>query len=629
MKRVAGRIAVILSGVLLLAGCGGAPGNGSGTSRSGSTTPAALEDTFTVTLPSIDGDPNKLETIELPDGRPVYAFLVSGYHQNRSFDMFHFYNFAKCVLEKGGYVHYSWWNNLLAPYMERPLHDNTSEPGLTNLADGDFLGFLPIAPADKAIPSNDNQFQADAEAVLAAIREHNPQAAIVFVGHSMGGDAVARLGASTSVNVDLLAPIDPVGNRSCTPWWPGSDESQCQGLVQWTRFRATHEDWFLLPPRRALGSNIKYLYHRWQQESVPPLDFLLPLPYPLDTEYTFVHPDTRVLGIHENSTNVQSMIVTSRLDYPGTEFLSGLSDGHGEIVGFRGVYFNWRTGTFESHPYGLEAQDGREGQEKWPGGLDPEKIRKRVEHLKAWERDPNYLHDAAYDPWKPDLCMVSGDLCEILRTAVNLQPAADAGPDQIVECGGPNGASVTLDGSGSTDPDGDALTFSWTGPFGTMTGETIHPDLPLGTHTITLTVEDSRGKTDTDTVDVTVRDSTPPSLSVSLSPDVLWPPNHQLAGIAASIRVVDICDESPNVALRTIVSSEADDGLGDGDTGGDIQGAAFGTDDREFSLRAERSGNGHGRIYTVTYGATDASGNVAEDATAEVTVLHDLGMVRK
>jgi len=142
-------------------------------------------------------------------------------------------------------------------------------------------------------------------------------------------------------------------------------------------------------------------------------------------------------------------------------------------------------------------------------------------------------------------------------------------------------------------------------------------------------VEDGRGKTDTDSVEVAVIDSTPPSLSVSLSQDVLWPPNHQLAGIVASIQVVDICDESPSVALRRIVSSEADNGLGDGDTAEDIQGAIFGTDDREFSLRAERAGNGPGRTYTITYGATDASGNVAEDATAEVAVVHDLGAVSR
>ena len=50
--------------------------------------------------------------------------------------------------------------------------------------------------------------------------------------------------------------------------------------------------------------------------------------------------------------------------------------------------------------------------------------------------------------------------------------------------------------------------------------------------------------------------------------------------------------------------------------------AEFGTDDREFQLRAERRGNRTGRVYTVTYEAEDASGNVAV-AQAWVTVDHD------
>jgi hypothetical protein len=91
----------------------------------------------------------------------------------------------------------------------------------------------------------------------------------------------------------------------------------------------------------------------------------------------------------------------------------------------------------------------------------------------------------------------------------------------------------------------------------------------------------------------------------------------------ATIAVGDACDAKPSVRLVSITSSEPDNGLGDGDTPDDIQGAAFGTDDREFQLRAERSGPGNGRVYTIIYQAEDASGNTAE-AQAIVTVRKSL-----
>ena len=72
----------------------------------------------------------------------------------------------------------------------------------------------------------------------------------------------------------------------------------------------------------------------------------------------------------------------------------------------------------------------------------------------------------------------------------------------------------------------------------------------------------------------------------------------------------------------SVTSNEPESGfLGNGDKGPDIQGAAIGTDDRAFSLRSERGTGGQstGRVYTITYRATDASGNT-KDAVATVTV---------
>jgi hypothetical protein len=112
-------------------------------------------------------------------------------------------------------------------------------------------------------------------------------------------------------------------------------------------------------------------------------------------------------------------------------------------------------------------------------------------------------------------------------------------------------------------------------------------------------------------------DNTAPALDVSLTPNVIWPANKKMVQISASIQVSDAYDPNPRVELVSITSNEA---LG----AGDIQGATFNTDDRSFQLRATRAGNGPGRIYTVTYRATDASGNAAVKS-AQVLVPHDQG----
>jgi pimeloyl-ACP methyl ester carboxylesterase len=625
----------------------------------GVSTANTTEDTFTVGLPCTEegwyGKTCEDETIEIPNGRPIYALLVSGFHQNSNLDMFHFYNFARCLQEKGAYVHYAWWNNLLAPYMEKPLHNAGSVPSTASIPLDDLSGFIlnngilfPDVPT-KAIPAEDHQFQQDAEALLTEIHANNPDAAIILVGHSMGGGAIARLAENTDIDIALLAPIDPVGNRTCLATTESDmgeerawDNTLCNGSWNFKRYYAVHKDWFTFPAHREFGTNIKYLYHRWQQEGQPPFDFGCPgtIGCLADSQYYFDHPAQRVTSIHGTSTNVQSIVPTSLLSghdvYPPVAWSPnpfGIADGHGEIVGFRGgtvAIQNWEL-SIESWPLALDARGD------WPRGegcgVNESDAECRAYHLKKWEDDPDYLRDKGFEPIDPDFCMVSDNLCKILSTKLNLPvnsaPVADAGPDQIVECSGPNGTEVTLDGSGSTDSNDDLLTFTWDWPDGTMMGETMYTYLPVGTHSITLTVDDGNGNTDTDTVDVTVMDSTPPSLSVSLSPDVLWPANHKMVSITASIQASDSCDESPNVELVSIISNEADNGVGDGNTSDDIQGAGFGTDDWTFSLRADRAGKGPGRIYTVTYGATDASGNVAEDATAEITVLHDRGKKSK
>jgi hypothetical protein len=276
------------------------------------------------------------------------------------------------------------------------------------------------------------------------------------------------------------------------------------------------------------------------------------------------------------------------------------------------------------------------------------------------------------------------------KVLVNQAPIANAGADQTLECSGGQ-ASTTLDGTASSDPDGDALTFAWSeGATPLGTGATLNVTLSAGPHTITLNVTDPDGFTATDTVNVNVVDTIPPTLAllganpftvechtafvdpgatasdgcagdltplitrtgllnvnlpgtytltysvsdgsntasatrtvvvvdttapvisgVSASPNSLWPPNHKMVDVTINYAAFDTC------CLLTMqlsaTSNEPDNGLGDGDTADDIEIV----DAHHVRLRAERSGKGDGRTYTVNIKATDCSGNFS---TRTVTV---------
>jgi len=96
-------------------------------------------------------------------------------------------------------------------------------------------------------------------------------------------------------------------------------------------------------------------------------------------------------------------------------------------------------------------------------------------------------------------------------SAADQTAVAEAGPDRIVECTGPL-TDVTLDATGSADPASGGLTYDWSGSFGSATGTSPTIALPLGVETITLSVEDIAGRTDSDEVRLEVVDTTPPFL---------------------------------------------------------------------------------------------------------------------
>jgi PKD domain len=208
----------------------------------------------------------------------------------------------------------------------------------------------------------------------------------------------------------------------------------------------------------------------------------------------------------------------------------------------------------------------------------------------------------------------------------NQPPVANAGPDQTVACTGRGCALITLDGSKSSDPDGDTLSFVWTDESKNLVGSSAVAQfaVPLGAHTFTLTVTDSAGLSSTAVTRVTVRDTDPPTLRVSLSPNVLQPRENKLVLVNATVNVSDVCDPNPTVKLVSITSNDpADRGR---HSSNDIQAGGggpvpFGTDVRSFLLRAEHSEHGKDLVYTITYSAMDASGNTTT-ATAQVRVGH-------
>jgi hypothetical protein len=206
----------------------------------------------------------------------------------------------------------------------------------------------------------------------------------------------------------------------------------------------------------------------------------------------------------------------------------------------------------------------------------------------------------------------------------NQPPVADAGDDQTLEQTSYTGADVTLDGSGSYDPDGDPLTYDWTWDGGSATG--VNPTLtfPLGTTTVTLTVSDGT-YSDSDTVDITVQDTTPPEIT-QICPIDLWPPNHKYHIIQISdcvTSVTDICDpdvDIDDIIITSVSSDEPEDvtGEGDGHTLDDIVIIDYQT----VNLRSERQGDGNGRVYTINFEGTDVSGNIAT-GSCKVWVRHD------
>ena len=152
-------------------------------------------------------------------------------------------------------------------------------------------------------------------------------------------------------------------------------------------------------------------------------------------------------------------------------------------------------------------------------------------------------------------------------------------------------------------------------------GDVISSQTCTNKYTITRTYRATDGSGNQATVAqlITVDDITPPQIT-GLTPSklILAPPNHKMVAITLDYTVSDNCLSDPNVSI-SISSSEPVNGTGDGDTDPDWEVI----DDHHIRLRAERSAQGTGRIYTITVTVDDGC-NAPVSETTEVRVTHNI-----
>ncbi|MDJ0866550.1 MAG: DUF5011 domain-containing protein, partial [Myxococcota bacterium] len=159
--------------------------------------------------------------------------------------------------------------------------------------------------------------------------------------------------------------------------------------------------------------------------------------------------------------------------------------------------------------------------------------------------------------------------------------------EEFPDCEDGVGARVTLDATASSDPDGDALSYAWEDNAGTILGSEVQLEvtLPVGTHTVTLTVDDGRGGTDSGSAMVSVGDATPPVIQLE-GPSTVRLRCGIDAWVEPGATAFDACAGDVAVAI-----------------GGDVVDPAICGD------------------YTLTYDASDPVGNAAETMQRTVQVV--------
>lgn len=182
----------------------------------------------------------------------------------------------------------------------------------------------------------------------------------------------------------------------------------------------------------------------------------------------------------------------------------------------------------------------------------------------------------------------------VIKVVDTTPPLLTCGVPRTIECSAPGGATVTPTASCS-----DSCTSCRVACASAF--------FPLGSFNGICSAQDESGNQASCSQQITVADTTPPSLSVTAAPAILAPPNHKLVHITVTTAVSDVCDPAPRVDCIA-TSNEPARRHGEDENDGEEEQDIILRNGQLF-LRAERNPHGMERVYTITCKATDASGN--------------------
>ena len=178
----------------------------------------------------------------------------------------------------------------------------------------------------------------------------------------------------------------------------------------------------------------------------------------------------------------------------------------------------------------------------------------------------------------------------------------------------PNTLIVTVDGVTSSDIKSVTISNINVDSLGNVTA-TVSASCGATNENFTLRVTDSDGLFSKAPLNVTVQvDMSPPIINLRSTQMTLFPPDHKYTIIEVGQLVESVSDNCTSidagaVVIEKVTSDEADNSTGDGDTVNDIEIAAG---CRSVKLRAERDGNGNGRVYKITLTVSDSAGGGAQ-----------------